>query len=332
MKIAIVKLSALGDIVHAMVILQFIKKYNEAIEIDWIVEKGNKELLESHPDINKVIVVNIKDVKQKKSPYLLFKELKKLRQYGPYDIVIDMQGLVKSAIISRYIPSKVTLGFEKSSAREGLASIFYTKVFKFPYSNNVIERNFELIKFALDFPFNLEDLKSKLPFLYQDQKQLNFHLSNVKKNIILIPGASFSSKRYPAESFAELPNLLDANYLVTWGNEEEKCLADKIKILAPKVNICEKLSIKDLISLISQVDLVIGPDTGPTHMAWALDRPSLTLFGSTPGYRNAFTTKINRIIESKSDVNPYKIDKNDNSIRDIDVNEILQIAQDLLNQ
>jgi heptosyltransferase-1 len=332
MKIAIVKLSALGDIVHAMVILQFIKKYNEAIEIDWIVEKGNKELLESHPDINKVIVVNIKDVKQKKSPYLLFKELKKLRQYGPYDIVIDMQGLVKSAIISRYIPSKVTLGFEKSSAREGLASIFYTKVFKFPYSNNVIERNFELIKFALDFPFNLEDLKSKLPFLYQDQKQLNFHLSNVKKNIILIPGASFSSKRYPVERFAELPNLLDANYLIVWGSEEEKFLANEIKNLSPQVNICEKLSIKDLISLISQIDLVIGPDTGPTHMAWALDIPSVTLFGSTPGYRNAFTTKINRTIESKSEVNTYKIDKNDNSIRDIDVNQIVQVAHDLLGQ
>jgi heptosyltransferase-1 len=332
MKIAIVKLSALGDIVHAMVILQFIKKYNEAIEIDWIVEKGNKELLESHPDINKVIVVNIKDVKQKKSPYLLFKELKKLRQYGPYDIVIDMQGLVKSAIISRYIPSKVTLGFEKSSAREGLASIFYTKVFKFPYSNNVIERNFELIKFALDLPFNLEDLSNKLPFLYPDQKQLNSHLSNVKKNIILIPGASFSSKRYPVERFAELANLLNANYLVVWGSEEEKFLADKIKNLSPQVNICEKLSIKDLISLISQIDLVIGPDTGPTHIAWALDIPSVTLFGSTPGYRNTFTSKINRTIESKSEVNPYKIDKNDNSIRDIDVIEIVQVAQDLLDQ
>jgi heptosyltransferase-1 len=332
MKIAIVKLSALGDIVHAMVILQFIKKYNEAIEIDWIVEKGNKELLESHPDINKVIVVNIKDVKQKKSPYLLFKELKKIRQYGPYDIVIDMQGLVKSAIISRYIPSKVTLGFEKSSVREVLASMFYTKVFKFPYSNNVIERNFEIIKFALDFPFKLEDLSNKLPFLHSDQKQLNAHLSSVKKNILLIPGASFPSKRYPVERFAELANLLNANYLVVWGSEEEKFLADKIKNLSPQVNICEKLSIKDLISLISQVDLVIGPDTGPTHMAWALDIPSVTLFGSTPGYRNTFTSKINRTIESKSEVNPYKIDKNDNSIRDIDVIEIVQVAQDLLDR
>ena len=137
MKIAIVKLSALGDIIHAMVVLQFIKKYNQAIQIDWVVEKGNKGLLESHPDINKVIEVNIKDVKKKKSLYLLYVELKKLKKYGPYDLVVDMQSLVKSAIISRYIPSKVTLGFEKSSAREGIASIFYNKVFQSSYDNKI---------------------------------------------------------------------------------------------------------------------------------------------------------------------------------------------------
>ena len=332
MKIAIVKLSALGDIIHAMVVLQFIKKYNQAIKIDWVVEKQNKELLESNPDINKVIVVNIKDVKKKKSLYSLYMELKRLRKCGPYDLVIDMQSLVKSAIISRLIPSKVTLGFERSSARESFASIFYNKVFKSSYGNNVIERNFDIIKFALDFSFNIDDLSSKLPFLHSDQKYLNAHLSNVKKNIILIPGASFSSKRYPVESFVELVNILDANYLIIWGSEEEKLLADEIKHLSPHVNICEKLSIKDLISLISQIDLVIGPDTGPTHMAWALDKSSITLFGSTPGYRNAYISGINRTIESKSEVNPYKIDKNDNSIRDIDVDEVLQVAKELLNQ
>jgi heptosyltransferase I len=331
MKIAIVKLSALGDIVHAMVVLQFIKKYNQAIEIDWVVEKGNEELLESHPDINKVIVLNTKDIKKKKSLYLLYMELKKLRKYGPYDLVIDMQSLLKSAIISRLIPSRVTLGFEKSSAREGLASIFYSKVFKFSYDNNVIERNFEIIKFALDFPFKLEDLSNKLPFLHSDQKQLNTHLSSVKKNILLIPGASFSSKRYPVESFAGLTNLLDANYLVIWGNQEEKLLADKIKLLSPKINVCEKLSIKDLIFLISKVDLIIGSDTGPTHMAWALDKPSITIFGSTPGYRNTYVTKINRTIESKSEVNPYKINKDDNSIKEINIREVFLVAQDLLN-
>ena len=78
------------------------------------------------------------------------------------------------------------------------------------------------------------------------------------------------------------------------------------------------------------MDLVIGGDTGPTHMAWALNTPSITLFGSTPGYRNTYATTINRIIESKSGVNPYKINKNDFSIKTIQVNDIVKISKELL--
>ena len=266
MKIAIVKLSSLGDIIHGMVVLQFIKQYNQKIDIDWIVEENYKELLEFHPDIKEVHVVNLKKAKKKKSLFMLLNELRRIRKLGPYDLVIDMQGLIKSAIISRLIPSKLTLGFDNSSARESLASIFYNKTFKFDYNKNVIERNFELIKFALKLPFNKEEIHHKLAFLHPNQQHLTPSLSNIKKNIILIPGASFASKRYPVEKFAELTNLLDANYFIVWGSDEEKLLADKIKKLAPHVNICEKLSIEDLISLIAKTNLVIGPDTGPTHM------------------------------------------------------------------
>ena len=330
MKIAIVKLSALGDIVHAMIVLQFIKKYNQAIEIDWLVEEGYKELLEPHPDINKVLVVNMKKVKKKKSPYLLYKELRRVRQFGPYDLVIDMQSLIKSAIISRFIPSKLTLGFDKSSAREGLASIFYNKTFKFAYDKNVIERNFELIKFALNLPFKLEEVKYKLPFLYFQKKHLNPALSNIKKNIVLIPGASFSSKCYPKERFVELTRQIDANYIIIWGNDREKIIADEIKYQSQHVVVMHKLSLDALISLINQVDLVIGSDTGPTHMAWALNIPSITLFGPTPGYRNTCITNINKIIESDSTVNPRKIDRSDHSIKNIKVSDISELAEKLL--
>jgi len=331
MKVAIVKISALGDIIHAMVVLQFIKNHNQNIEVDWIVEESYRDLLNFHPDINKVHEVNIKNAKKKTSVFLLLKELRRIRKLGPYDLVIDMQGLIKSAIISRFLPSKLTLGFDKSSARESLASIFYNKTFKFDYNKNVIERNFELIKFALKLPYNKEEIHHKLAFLHSTQQHLTPSLSNIKKNIILIPGASFASKRYPVEKFAELTNLLDANYLIVWGSDEEKLLADKIKKLAPHVNICEKLSIEDLISLVAKTNLVIGPDTGPTHMAWALNIPSITIFGSTPGYRNTFITENNKVIESKSEVNPYKINKNDYSINDISVHDIVQIAKKLLH-
>jgi len=331
MKIAIVKLSALGDIVHAMIVLQFIKKYNQAIEIDWLVEEGYKELLESHPDINKVLVVNMKKVKKKKSPFILYKELRRVRHFGSYDLVIDMQGLIKSAIISRLIPSKLTFGFDKSSARESLASIFYNKTFKYDYDKNVIERNFELIKFALELPFNKDEIQYKFPFLYSSQKYLSTNLSRTKKNILLVPGASHKSKCYPLSNLAEFSTLIDANFIIIWGNQKEKIMADKIKKLSPNVNVCNKLSIDLLISLISQVDLIIGPDTGPTHMGWALNIPSITLFGPTPGYRNTLTTDINKIIESNSMVNPFRINKNDFSINYISVNEVVKIAKNLID-
>ena len=332
MKIAIVKLSALGDIVHAMIVLQFIIKYNRDIKIDWIVEEDYKELLELNPDINKVLTINIRKFKKKKSIFSLLSELKKVRQFGYYDLVIDMQGLIKSAIISRLIPSKLTFGFDKSSARERFASVFYNKTFNYGYDKNIVERNFELIKFALKLPFSKDEIQYKLPFLYSNSQ--NFTLSLLKKNsnIVIILGASSPSKCYPLEKFMELIKSIDANFIIIWGNKEEKIMADQIKLLIPSVNICNKLSLNDLILLISKVDLVIGSDTGPTHMAWALNIPSITLFGPTPGYRNTYLSKINKIIESDSEVNPFKINKNDNSIKDINIKVIAKVSKELLNQ
>ena len=109
-------------------------------------------------------------------------------------------------------------------------------------------------------------------------------------------------------------------------------MANKLKVLSPIVSVCEKLSIDLLVSLISQVDLIIGPDTGPTHIGWALNIPSITLFGPTPGYRNSHETRINQIIESNSEVNPFNIDKNDYSIKDIDVQDVLKLSLKLLSQ
>ena len=119
-------------------------------------------------------------------------------------------------------------------------------------------------------------------------------LSSSKKNILIIPGASNVSKCYSIKKLAELTTLIDANFLIIWGNSKEKVMADEIKRISPKVTVCSKLSIDSLITLISRVNLVIGPDTGPTHIGWAINIPSITLFGSTPGYRNTLITNFNK--------------------------------------
>ena len=330
MKIAIIKLSALGDIVHAMIVLQFIKKQYPQSEVDWFVEKRFKGVLENNSHINQIQQINLKSAKELKSLFLFWKELRKIRKFGKYDLVIDMQGLIKSALVARMIPSDKTVGFDKNSLRESLAAIFYDQKYKIDYAENVIERNLNLVSYALQFSFDKEDVLSKEVFLFPSQ-QFNFdHISSSKKNILLILGASYPAKSFSIEKFVELTKQIDANFLTIWGSEKERIIANEIKQLASTVEVLEELSLDCLISLISQVDLVIGPDTGPTHMAWALNIPSITLFGPTPGYRNTYVTSVNKIIESNSEVNPNKIDKGDYSINNIKVNDISKLAQKLL--
>ena len=331
MRIAIVKLSALGDIVHAMVVLQFIKEYNLNISIDWIVEEDYKELLELNSHINKIYTVNLKKAKKKKSLLYLLKELKKVRRLQSYDIVIDMQGLIKSAIISRLIPSKKTVGFDKFSTRESIASLFYSDTFYFDYNKNVIIRNFELSKFALGFSNLNDEINYKLPLFTSKLDYQGDNISKINKNILIIPGASSVLKCYPPDKFAEYTNLINANFILSWGSKEERINAELIKTESPNVKICERMSLHELISLIKKVDLVIGSDTGPTHFAWALNIPSITLFGPTSGKRNAFSTNINKIIESDTFVNPSKLNKNDSSIKTINIQEVVKISKSLLD-
>ena len=330
MKIAIVKLSALGDIIHTMVALQFIKQHLPDSSVDWIVEEGFKDILINNPDIDVIHTVNIKKSKKNKSLTLLFQELRRLRRLPKYDVVIDVQGLIKSAIVARIIPSDKTFGFDKHSLRESFAASFYTKTCSMSYDENIIKRNVFVISRALGFDIPHTKILNKKPFLYSNSHNSDSLINDAKQNVAFIPGASFKSKIYPVEKYIQLANELDVNIIILWGSLEEKLMADQIYAGSENSSVANQLTLDELKLVISQVDLVIGGDTGPTHMAWALNIPSITLFGSTPGYRNTYKTNINKIIESESEVNPYKIDKNDFSIKAIKVDDIVKTTKQCL--
>ena len=331
MRLAIVKLSALGDIVHAMVVIQFIKKFNQSVAIDWFVDDEFKGILEHHPQINQVHALKIRQAKKNKSLFGFFKEFQSVYRLESYDLVVDMQGLIESAILARFIRSTVTIGFDKKSLREGFASFFYNKTFECDYKKNVIERNIAIISFAFSLNVVNVQIDNKLPFLFSNSNIKIKNLSINKKNILIVPGASIQSKCYPANKFVKLIGLIDANFYILWGSQEEKKIAKKIQSYSNQnTHLCNRLSLNSLIFLITQMDLVIGGDTGPTHMAWALNKPSIVLFGPTPGYRNTYASEINKIIESDSEVNPLKLNKSDLSIEKIDENHIAQIAKKLL--
>lgn len=331
MRIAIIKLSAMGDIIHAMVALQYIKKYDKNIIIDWFVEKAFKAVLDNNPDIDNIIEINLKQIKKEKLS--IFSEIKKIKSYkkNNYDLVIDAQGLIKSAFVAKLLAKNIA-GFSKTSIREGLASYFYTKKVEIAYDENTIDRNTKVLSNPLGFEITSKDILDKKPFLFykNEDKIIYDYLDKDKKNIIFVISSTWESRNYPKEKFANLANKLKENILVVWANEEEKEKALWIEDNSSYVKVMPRINLNSLKALIGKSDLLIGNDTGPTHMAWALNIPSITIFGPTPINR-VYITDINKVIKSSSKVNHYKLNKNDFSINEIKEEKILKIAKDILD-
>lgn len=330
-KIAIVKLSALGDIVHAMVALQFIKARFPKLQIDWIVEERFAEILRNNPDITNVLTVNLKAAKTNKRA--IFQEHKSLKTYAKqnYDLIIDAQGLLKSAIVARLLGKNIA-GFDSFSIREPIAAYLYSHKIACAYDENTIDRNAAVLSQPLGFSISREEILAKQPFLFFSPSAIDLSkfLRRDLKNIVFVIGSTWASRNYPTAKFIEVANALKQNCLVIWGNETERLAAENMATQSPFIHVLPALDLNGLKVLFSQVDLVIGNDTGPTHIAWGLNIPSITLFGCTPVSR-VYQTNINKVLKSSSVVNPHKLNKLDDSIKEIKPEQIIQLTNVLLH-
>jgi len=326
MKIAIVRLSALGDIVQSMVMLQFIKKNYPYSQVDWIVEHRFKGILENNPHINKIHTINLNKAKKQKSVNILFSELNKVRGLGDYDLVIDAQGLIKSAIVAKLLKGRKIVGFDKASIRESLASYLYDQKISIDYSENTILRSIALISESLNINVTNNEIINKASFLFSKSK----FLTPMEPYVIFIIGSTWESRNYPKEKFVEVAKALNIDCLVLWGNKQEKEKAEWMRSESKKIYVLPRLSLEDLKLVISKASLLIGNDTGPTHMAWGLNTPSITLFGPTPITR-LYITPNHRALKSSSKVDHLKLNKSDFSISEITIKDIIQISEELLN-
>lgn len=328
MKIVIVKLSAMGDIIHAMVALQYIKKAKPNIQIDWVVEQGFAQVLENNPHIDNILPVNLKAIKKDKMA--LFTEIKKIKAYAKnnYDLVIDAQGLTKSALTSKVLGKNIA-GFSKKSIREGVASYFYKQRIDIAYEENAIKRNVQVLCEPLGIRLKEEGILLKDKFLYFDtSKKAPIAIDNY---IVFVVGASVENKIYPKEKFLEIAKRLNEKTLVIWANEYEHKTALYIAKELSNAIVSPKLNLDELKHVMAHAKLVIGGDTGPTHMAWGLNVPSVTIFGNTPEHRNTYITAINKVVKSKTKVDPLNLDKEDFSIQKIATHKIILLAKELLN-
>ncbi|WP_297813895.1 lipopolysaccharide heptosyltransferase I [uncultured Helicobacter sp.] len=326
LKIAIIRLSALGDIIHSASILPlFVESLNKTYQtsLHWYVDSAFSEILENSPYINKLIPIPLKLTIQSKDLQGLKAIYHTLKQES-YDIVLDLQGLLKSALVSRILKTSKIVGFQK--AKESLATLFYHQKIPIPYEEHILLRNATLAfsAFSLNIP-SLKTLKNPKSFLGFQNSSLPFHLPQGKK-ILCVLETSKPNKTYPLESFVELAFLLNANHCTPLFLSREA-----LKIPNPKnaqFQSIHNLDLNQIKCLITQMDLIIGGDTGITHLAWAFKRPSITLFGATPPSRFNLCTAQNLFLSANPNAN-YQ--RNDFSICTISPLEVSKLAFHLLN-
>ena len=317
LKIAIVKLSALGDIVHAAIVLQFIKKHHPNAHITWLVDARFASLLKDHPLIDELVVLPLKE--SFKKSYKIIKTL------GKFDKIIDLQGLFKSAVVAKLLGKEI-YGFSRESVKEKIAARLYRHKFKIDYNENIIIRNLSLVGYALNFGFDRDEILKKSPCFEIVGK---FKNESGKKRVLIAAFASEESKIY--DKFKDVVRLLEGcEIYLCYGSESEKARAEAI-ISGTSAKLLEKLSIKDMIDYIASCDLVIGNDSGLTHLAWAVNRPSITLFGNRPSHRNAYVTDKNLVVDMGKEIDARSIDKNDFCIREIYPETVANFAKRLLN-
>lgn len=332
MKIAIIRLSALGDIIQSAVILQFIKGLKKDIELHWFVDEKFKDILENHPLIDRLYALPLKDKKIYKTLKILFKARK-----NRYDFALDLQGLIKSALTSRIL-SPNNFGFDKFSLKESFASIFYHQKFAMSYNENVFVRYLSLSAFMLNAEFEPKDIYFKQAVFNIDKnitQSLFEELEWKEKNILLHVGSSEKNKIYPKEKLIKLCSLITQDetlkIFLCWGNDFEKEMAKEIAKTHQNIEVLRKMSLKELIALTKMMDLIIGNDSGPTHLAFAMNKASITIFGATPSKRNSFETSINKTIDAgKKITNAKHINKKDFCITQINERDIFALVKELL--
>ncbi len=334
MKIAIVRLSALGDIIVGAVFLAAIKECLPNAQIEWFVDERFGAILEHSPYIDKLHPIALKSTLATFNPLKIFKLFKSLRDYE-YDIIIDMQGLVKSALITQMLKAPKKVGFDYASAREGLSAFFYSQKVSIAYDEPILKRNFTLLSQALNLPKNeiSESLSSRAKvFSYQDSPKINaLNLNKNKLKILFVLETSKINKNYPTERFKELALALE-NFQICllWHADEDKANALYGALKNQRdVLLLPKLTLNEVKALLFKMDLIIGGDTGITHLAWALQKPSITLYGNTPMERFKLESPINVSLTGNSNANYHK---KDFSIQNIEPKKIKECVLNILKE
>ncbi|MGY8769299.1 MAG: glycosyltransferase family 9 protein [Pirellulales bacterium] len=297
-RILINRLSALGDCVLTLPVLCALRKHYPKAEIAWVTQPLQAEVLQGHPDLDHLIVV---EKGWLKSPRQLLQTRKQLRSHR-FDLSIDVQGLTKSGMASWLSGAKRRISFTRGQARE-LAPTF-ANCWVEPTREYIASKYLELLK---PLGIETEQLEYRLPEDYEAAEVVAAWLEQSEIGIdycVINPGAGWFSKTWSTKRFAEVARHLHACHamqsVVTWGSEQEKAWAEEIaQQSGGAAVVCNRFSIGQLKELIRHASLFVGNDTGPLHFAVALDTPTVSLFGVTKAEYYSPCNAMHRTVQAE---------------------------------
>lgn len=297
--ILIIKLSAIGDVIHALPVAHALRQCYPQSRITWIVEKPAYDLLTNNPNIDEIMIFE-------KAKYKSFSglirhgcELAEVLRSKKFDLAIDLQGLFKSAAISWLSGARGRLVY--CNARE-LSDRIGKRVCGDFSDGHIVDRYLDVVRYLggdiqqPEFTIHITDEEAKLSHSIAAKAGLDL----AQAYVVLAPGTNWPNKCWPLPHFSSLANKLTTLGLipVIVGGPGDQHLAAEIsdRTNIPPVDLTGKTSLKQLAYIIQQARAFVGGDTGPMHLAAALRTPTVALFGPTDAKRNGPYGKNNKVL------------------------------------
>jgi heptosyltransferase I len=287
-KILLIKTSSLGDVVHNLPVATDLSAHFPGVRIDWVVEENFADIPALHPAVNRVIPVALRRWRKnilQKNTWREIDACKKNLRLEHYDAVLDTQGLIKSALLTRWARG-TKYGYDFSSAREPLASLVYDKKFAVDKALHAVERNRSLSSHVFDYnkefriDYGIESLPLRAAWLPETPYAVLLHAtSRADKEWQEAQWIALGKKLHERGIFSVLP----------WGNDAEKNRAERLVAAIAGAVLAPRLSIKAAAGLIAGAEAIVGVDTGLTHLATALNKPVVAIFCATsPGLTGVY--------------------------------------------
>ena len=280
-----VKMSSMGDVLHSLpAITEAVQHYPE-LRFDWVVEKGFEQIPAWHPAVDRVFVASTRTWRknwlasraERKALVTALKERE-------YDLVIDAQGLLKSALISRLANAPIS-GFSFFSAREPLASLFYNKRFNVP-AGHAVKRVRVLLSLSLGYTLDDRTYDYGLDAISEELDTEN--ANKTSKTLLFLHGTTWASKHWPERHWIDLARrAVETGYAVwlPWWSDEERARCERIAAAGEGVLLLERGDLDAMAKHIRAVDAIVAVDTGLGHMAATFSVPCLSIYGATDPHR-----------------------------------------------